>query len=77
MSMKQPLKMLILSTKRLISTLPKPQESNTKSYLNDKLLKTIDKTLEKEQHQNEKILEAAQKLFDALLKQSERFELYM
>ncbi len=57
--------------------LPKPQESNTKSYLNDKLLKTIDKTLEKEQHQNEKILEAAQKLFDALLKQSERFDLYM
>ncbi len=57
--------------------LPKPQESNTKSYLNDKLLKTIDKTLEKEQNQNEKILEAAQKLFDALLKQSERFELYM
>lgn len=59
------------------SYLPKPQESNTKNYLNDKLLKTIDKTLEKEQNQNEKILEAAQKLFDALLKQTERFELYM
>lgn len=59
------------------SYLPKPQKSNTKNYLNDKLLKTIDKTLEKEQNQNEKILEAAQKLFDALLKQTERFELYM
>lgn len=57
--------------------LPKPQENNTKNYLNDALLKTIDKTLEKEQNQNEKMLEAAQKLFDALLKQSERFELYM
>ncbi len=59
------------------SYLPKTEDLNTKNYLNDKTLKTIDKVLEKAQHQNEKTLKAAQKLFDALLKQSERFELYM
>lgn len=57
--------------------LPKPNDFNTKNYLNDTTLKTIDKVLEKTEHQNEKILKEAQKLFDALLKQSERFELYM
>lgn len=59
------------------SYLPKPKEENTKNYLNDALLKTMDKTLEKVQQQNEKILEQAQKLFEALLKRNERFELYM
>jgi len=57
--------------------LPKPQDINTKNYLNDSTLKTLDKILEKTEHQNEKILKEAQKLFDALLKQNERFELYM
>ena len=59
------------------SYLPKPKDNNTKNYLNDETLKTIDKVLEKVENQNEKILKEAQKLFDALLKQSERFELYM
>jgi len=57
--------------------LPKPKDVNTKNYLNDNTLKTLDKVLEKTEHQNEKILKEAKKLFDALLKQSERFELYM
>jgi hypothetical protein len=59
------------------SYLPKPEEANTKNYFNDKTLKAIDKILEKTENQNEKMLKNAQKLFDALLKQSERFELYM
>lgn len=59
------------------SLLPKPKDINTKNYLNDNTLKTFDKVLEKVENQNEKILKEAQKLFDALLKQSERFELYM
>jgi len=57
--------------------LPKPKDVNTKNYLNDSTLKTLDTILEKTENQNEKILKQAQKLFDALLKQSERFELYM
>jgi len=57
--------------------LPKPKDVNTKNYLNDTTLKTLDTILEKTENQNEKILKQAQKLFDALLKQSERFELYM
>ncbi len=57
--------------------LPKSTNADTNAYLNDKTLKTIDKVLEKAEHQNEKILKEAQKLFDALLKQRERFELYM
>jgi len=57
--------------------LPKPKDVNTKNYLNDSTLKTLDTILEKTENQNEKILKEAQKLFDALLKQSERFELYM
>lgn len=59
------------------SYLPKTKDNNTKNYLNDETLKTIDKILEKVENQNEKILKEAQKLFDALLKQNERFELYM
>ena len=59
------------------SYLPKPKDNNTKNYLNDETLKTIDKVLEKVENQNEKILKEAQKLFDALLQQNERFELYM
>lgn len=59
------------------SLLPKAKDINTKNYLNDNTLKTFDKVLEKVENQNEKILKEAQKLFDALLKQSERFELYM
>ena len=57
--------------------LPTPKDNNTKNYLGDKTLQTIDKILEKAQNQNDKILKEAQKLFDALLKQQERFELYM
>jgi hypothetical protein len=59
------------------SYLAKPEDLSTKNYQNGKLLKTIDKILEKAENQNEKILKEAQKLFDALLKQQEQFELYM
>lgn len=52
-------------------------DQNTKNYLNDSTLKTIDKILEKVENQTEKILNEAQKLFDKLLKQADRFELYM
>ena len=57
--------------------LPKVDDLNTKNYLSDQTLKTIDKILEKAEHQNQKMLEHAQKLFDSLLKQMDRFELYM
>ena len=57
--------------------LPKTEDLNTKNYLSDKTLKTLDKILEKAEHQNEKMLKHAQKLFDSLLKQMDRFELYM
>lgn len=68
----------IINTAFDINTfLPKSTDANTNAYLNDKTLKTIDKVLEKAEHQNEKILKEAQKLFEALLKQRERFELYM
>lgn len=59
------------------SYLPKPRDLNTQNYLNDQTLKTIDKILEKSQNQSEKILQEAQKLFDALQKQNKGFELYM
>ncbi len=57
--------------------LPKPETLDAKNYLNDKTLKTIDKILEKADNQNEKILKHAAKLFDTLLKQMDRFELYV
>ncbi len=50
---------------------------DNKNYLNDRTLKTIDQILEKAENQNEKILEHAKKLFDSLLKQMDRFELYI
>ncbi|WP_024955113.1 diacylglycerol kinase [Sulfurospirillum arcachonense] len=59
------------------SYLPKAEDLNTKNYLSDSTLKTIDKLLEKAENQNEKTLQHAQKLFDALLKQMDRFELYI
>lgn len=59
------------------SYLPKSEDANTKNYLHGKTLKAIDKILEKNENQSEKILKEAQKLFESLLKQSERFELYM
>lgn len=57
--------------------LPKQKDSNTKGYLNDNILKSMDDTLATMKNNNEKILQNAQKLFDALLKQSDSFELYM
>jgi hypothetical protein len=57
--------------------LPKTENLDTKNYLDDKTLKTIDKILEKAEHQNEKMLKHAQKLFESLLKQMDRFELYI
>ena len=57
--------------------LPKTEDLNNKNYLSDKTLKTLDKILEKAEHQNEKMLKHAQKLFESLLKQMDRFELYM
>lgn len=59
------------------SYLPKPKDNNTKNYLNDATLKTIDKVLEKAENKGEKILKEAKKLFDALLKQQEHFEFYI
>lgn len=59
------------------SYLPKPKDFNTKNYLNDATLKTIDKALANIENQNEKMLKAAEKLFKALLNQNEHFELYM
>lgn len=56
---------------------PKPKDTNTKNYLNDATLKTMDKALANVENQNEKILIAAEKLFKALLNQNEQFELYM
>jgi hypothetical protein len=57
--------------------LPKTEDLNTKNYLSDQTLQTIDKILEKAENQNEKMLNHAQKLFDSLLKQMDRFELYI
>jgi hypothetical protein len=57
--------------------LPKTEDLNTKDYLSDKTLKTFDKILERAENQNEKMLKHAQKLFDSLLKQMDRFELYI
>jgi len=57
--------------------LPKTQNHDTKSYLQDQTLKSIDKILEKAQYQNQKLLEHAQKLFESIMKQTDRFELYM
>jgi len=57
--------------------LPKVKDLNTKNYLNDRTLKNIDKILEKTDNQNDKMLKHAKKLFDSLLKQSDRFELYI
>ena len=55
----------------------KTENLDTKNYLSDQTLKTIDKILEKAENQNEKMLKHVQKLFDSLLKQMDRFELYM
>lgn len=57
--------------------LPKTEDLNTKNYLSDQTLKSIDKILEKAENQNEKMLNHAQKLFDSILKQMDRFELYI
>ena len=59
------------------SYLPKTKDLNTKNFLSDKTLKTIDKILEKAENQNERVLKHAQKLFDSLLKQMDKFELYI
>ena len=57
--------------------LPKPNDLDTKNYLSDKLLDSFDKVLQNIQEQNDKILEEAKKLFDSLVKQMDRFELYI
>ena len=57
--------------------LPKIDNLDTKNYLSDKTLKTLDKILEKAEYQNEKMLKHAQKLFESLLKQMDRFEFYI
>ena len=59
------------------SKLPTITDLNTQSYANDSLLKSLDKSLQKAQNQNEKILQEAQKLFDSILKQQKGFDLYM
>jgi len=51
-------------------------KDNKIDYLNGATLQAIDKILEKVENQNNKVFEHAQKLFDNLLKQSDRFELY-
>ena len=59
--------------------LPKNKLKNeaTQNYTNDSLLKNIDTILAKSENQNKKMLEEAQKLFDAVLKQQKSFELYI
>ena len=57
--------------------LPKTQNQDTKNYLQNQTLKSIDKILEEVQYQNQKVLEHAQKLFESIMKQMDRFELYM
>ena len=57
--------------------LPKTENLDTKNYLSDKTLKTLDKILEKAENQNERMLKHTQKLFDSLIKQMDRFELYI
>ena len=59
------------------SYLPKTQNQDTKNYLQNQTLKSIDKILEEVQYQNQKVLEHAQKLFESIMKQMDRFELYM
>jgi hypothetical protein len=57
--------------------LPAAKNQNTQNFMNDSLLKMIDKLMQKAEHQNEKTLQEAQKLFDSILKQQKGFELYM
>jgi len=59
------------------SILPKTKDLNTQNYLNDSLLKSLDKILEQSHNQSEKMLQKAQKLFDRILKQQQGFDLYM
>lgn len=59
------------------SYLPKTEDLNTQNYLNNNTLNTIDEILKKAENQNQKILQEAQKLFEALLNQTNKFELYM
>lgn len=59
------------------SLLPKMPDKNSQNYLNNQTLNSIDKILQRAQHQNEQMLKSAQKLFDSLLKQNSSFELYM
>lgn len=57
--------------------LPNVKEHNTKQFLSDSVLKTIDSTLQAQPLKNDTLLHNAEKLFNALLKQMGRFELYM
>lgn len=57
--------------------LPKTDDLNTQNYMNDSILKSLDKMLAKAEKQNEKLLQEAQKLFDSILKQQKGFELYL
>lgn len=57
--------------------LPVAKNKNTQNFMNDSLLKMIDKIMQKAENQNEKTLQEAQKLFDSILKQQKGFELYM
>lgn len=57
--------------------LPKTDDLNTQNYMNDSILKSFDKLLEKADKQNNKLLQEAQKLFDSILKQQKEFELYL
>ena len=57
--------------------IPKTDDLNTQNYINDSILKSFDKLLEKAGKENEKLLQEAQKLFDSILKQQKGFELYL
>lgn len=59
------------------SLLPKPQENNLNNFMKQKSLDQFDKLFDIKENQNERMLHQANKLFDALMKQMDRFELYM
>ena len=59
------------------SALPTATNTNTQNFINDSLLKSMDKIMTQMENQNEKTLQEAQKLFQSVLGQQSGFNLYM
>ena len=72
-----PLSKIVNSAFDMKQILPQPTDLDTKNYLNDKLLDSFDKVLQNAKKQNDNLLEETKKLFESLIKQMDRFELYM